>query len=353
MYVIYIYICRYTNGGLCCTGLCLRRPLAVYCHKVEILKKSARFSISSIKWVWTWLLRISIRTQWVQGGQNTSTHTDVQTRERGLFGRDSLGTATRALQRTLQHCNTYPAPLLQHQLQHSTATHAATLSTRRNPQARQRRFLVRDLLSTATHTAMHITTLLHVPWTVLKHKLLHKLQRCNTCCNTNHTLKSSSARERISRVTKSRYCTTRTATQTELKHTLELQHRHCNRFCNTHCNKHNVTESRYGVASVGRIDKIIGLFGKRALLKRQYSAKETHNFIDPTDHSHPILHYTYCNTNWTETHSWTSTQTLQQTLQHTATHATTQNQNSICIAFGNADSWLTALYINIKVCKKK
>jgi len=45
----------------------------------------------------------------------------------------------------------------------------------------------------------------------------------------------------------------------------------------------------YGVASVSRIDKIVGLFCKRALLKRRYSAKETFNFIDPTDRSHPIF----------------------------------------------------------------
>ena len=44
----------------------------------------------------------------------------------------------------------------------------------------------------------------------------------------------------------------------------------------------------YGVALVSRIDKIIGLFCKRALQKRQYSAKQTYNFIDPTDRSHPI-----------------------------------------------------------------
>ena len=44
----------------------------------------------------------------------------------------------------------------------------------------------------------------------------------------------------------------------------------------------------YGVALVSRIDKIIGLFCKRALQKRQYSAKETYNFIDPTHRSHPI-----------------------------------------------------------------
>jgi len=44
----------------------------------------------------------------------------------------------------------------------------------------------------------------------------------------------------------------------------------------------------YGVAAVSRLDKIIGLFCKIALQKRQYSAKGTYNFIDPTDRSHPI-----------------------------------------------------------------
>jgi len=45
----------------------------------------------------------------------------------------------------------------------------------------------------------------------------------------------------------------------------------------------------YGLAPVSRIDKIIGLFCKRAQLKRRYSAKETCNSIDPTDRSHPIV----------------------------------------------------------------
>ena len=45
---------------------------------------------------------------------------------------------------------------------------------------------------------------------------------------------------------------------------------------------------QYGVALVSRIDGIIGLFCKRALQTRQYSAEETYNLIDPTDRSHPI-----------------------------------------------------------------
>ena len=44
----------------------------------------------------------------------------------------------------------------------------------------------------------------------------------------------------------------------------------------------------YGVALVSRIDKIIGLFCKRALQKSQYSAKETYHLIDPANRSHPI-----------------------------------------------------------------
>jgi len=46
---------------------------------------------------------------------------------------------------------------------------------------------------------------------------------------------------------------------------------------------------QYGVVLESRIDKIIGLFCKRALYKREYSAKETFNFIHPTHRSYPIL----------------------------------------------------------------
>ena len=46
--------------------------------------------------------------------------------------------------------------------------------------------------------------------------------------------------------------------------------------------------SMYGVASVSRIDKIIALFCKRSLQKRRYSAKETCNFVDPSDRSKPM-----------------------------------------------------------------
>jgi len=46
--------------------------------------------------------------------------------------------------------------------------------------------------------------------------------------------------------------------------------------------------SDYGVATCSRLLKIIGLLCKRALWKRRYSAKETYNFKEPTNRSHPI-----------------------------------------------------------------
>jgi len=44
----------------------------------------------------------------------------------------------------------------------------------------------------------------------------------------------------------------------------------------------------YGVASISRLLKITGLFCRRALLKRRYSAKETYIFKEPTNCSHHI-----------------------------------------------------------------
>jgi len=47
-------------------------------------------------------------------------------------------------------------------------------------------------------------------------------------------------------------------------------------------------EGYYGVATISRLLQIIGLFCKRALQKRRYSTKETYNFKEPTNRSHPI-----------------------------------------------------------------
>jgi len=45
---------------------------------------------------------------------------------------------------------------------------------------------------------------------------------------------------------------------------------------------------KYGVATISRLLKTLGLFCKRALYTRLYSAKETFNFKQPTNRSHPI-----------------------------------------------------------------
>jgi len=92
----------------------------------------------------------------------------------------------------------------------------------------------------------------------------------------------------------------------------------------------------YGVAYVSRTDKLIGLFCKRALWKRLYSAIQTCNLIDPANRSHPIVKYmslcdnlhtpiyeTYCNAlQRTATHCNTlrRTETHCDALRRTATH---------------------------------
>ena len=50
----------------------------------------------------------------------------------------------------------------------------------------------------------------------------------------------------------------------------------------------NGSSRGYGVATISTLLKIIGLFCKRALQNRLYSAKETYNFKEPTNRSHPI-----------------------------------------------------------------
>ena len=50
--------------------------------------------------------------------------------------------------------------------------------------------------------------------------------------------------------------------------------------------KRRVLNDSYGVATVSRIDTITGLFCKRTLQKRLFSAKETYNWIDLAQGSH-------------------------------------------------------------------
>jgi len=44
----------------------------------------------------------------------------------------------------------------------------------------------------------------------------------------------------------------------------------------------------HGVATISRLLEIIDLFYKKVHLKRLYSAKESYDFKDPTNCSHPI-----------------------------------------------------------------
>ena len=60
-----------------------------------------------------------------------------------------------------------------------------------------------------------------------------------------------------------------------------------------HCNQSRdirlCPEICAGVATISSFLKIIGLFCKRALQKRLYSAKETYNFKEPTNRRNPII----------------------------------------------------------------
>jgi len=52
-----------------------------------------------------------------------------------------------------------------------------------------------------------------------------------------------------------------------------------------------VTARGYGVATVSRIDTIIGLFCRILSLLLGSFAKETYNLIDAANQSHPITRY--------------------------------------------------------------
>jgi len=52
-----------------------------------------------------------------------------------------------------------------------------------------------------------------------------------------------------------------------------------------------INRTYYGVATISRLLKTIGLFCKRDLLNKRSSAKETYNLTEPTNQSHPISQY--------------------------------------------------------------
>jgi len=106
---------------------------------------------------------------------------------------------------------------------------------------------------------------------------------------------------------------------------------------------------------ISRLLKIIRFFCKTAMSKRLYFAKESCNFIDPTNRSHPInSHATFYNTQQREKHCNTLQDTTAHcntvqpynTLQHPAAPCNTLQHNvwqdnildsnckCICIAFG-------------------
>ena len=52
--------------------------------------------------------------------------------------------------------------------------------------------------------------------------------------------------------------------------------------------------TRYGVATISRLLKIIRLFYRISALLWGSFAKETSNFKEPTHHSHPMCHIAKC-----------------------------------------------------------
>ena len=76
------------------------------------------------------------------------------------------------------------------------------------------------------------------------------------------------------------------ACEREREREREKMHVLCVRVCvrETYC----VCCTQYGVATVSRIDQIIGLFRRIASLLQGSFAKETYHFIDPTNRSKPI-----------------------------------------------------------------
>jgi len=54
-----------------------------------------------------------------------------------------------------------------------------------------------------------------------------------------------------------------------------------------------VLRINYGVATMSRRLKMIGLFGRISSLLEVSFAKETYNFKEPTNRSHPIRHNVY------------------------------------------------------------
>jgi len=72
------------------------------------------------------------------------------------------------------------------------------------------------------------------------------------------------------------------------RHTATNTHTHAYTYICIHTHRQNKRHHCCGVATMSRRLRSKGLFCKRATCKRLYFAKETYNFQDPTNRSHPI-----------------------------------------------------------------
>jgi len=196
-----------------------------------------------------------------------------------------------SLQHTVAHCNA---------LQH-TATHCNTLQHILRMQSSE----LKTQILTATHrtTPQHTATHRNTPQHTATHRNTPQCtatQHCNTTLqHTEDAEGTTKARTKI--FFGKKILQSQLASQTihhDCKADLflpgffffvcgqSIQWQQC--FLFHTCPVKSACFSDYGVATCSRLLKMIGLFCKRALWKRRYSAKETCNFKEPTNRSPPL-----------------------------------------------------------------
>ena len=149
--------------------------------------------------------------------------------------------------RTATHCNALQRPAAHCNALQSTATHCNTLQ----------------------HTAAHCSTLQHTA------TRCSTLQHTARYCTTLHHFATHD--------TAIHYTLQRTAT-----HSFNIMFRYIGTTKRCTILGVRLFSDRYGVATIRRLLNVIGLFCKRALQKRRCSAKETYDFKEPTNRSHPM-----------------------------------------------------------------
>jgi len=162
--------------------------------------------------------------------------------------------------------------------------------------------------------------------------LICTASHCNTYCNTlQHTLSEAWRCEWNMSHRWMRHVDMHALTRTAS---------HCNTHYNSHCNMKQNTLSEawwwceWGESHRWMRRKMIGLFCKRALWKRLYSAKKTYNFKEPTNSSHPIACRTY---RWVMSQMWAS---------HVARMDGHINVNESCLTYG----WVMVAQVNETCC---